>query len=140
VSKKETHTTISSNRLQKELMIGRVGVLGNLGEGKLIENPGSDPKGISWHENCYRAQGEGGSAKPPRHQTRGVRIGVQGARDGARGCKLSEGVPEDVFGIGPNPTEPWGGKMNGETLTSPLNFWTASAYGNPAILAESVSK
>ena len=57
-----------------------------------------------------------------------------------RGCKLSEGTPRTHFWDRPTYRKPrfWG--TGGETLTSPLNFWTASAYGNPAILAESVSK
>ena len=38
-----THATISSNRFQDELVIGRVGVLGNLGKEKSI-NSGVDTR------------------------------------------------------------------------------------------------
>lgn len=60
-------------------MIGRVGVLRNLGGGKLIDNPGPDPKGISWHENWDQVQGEG----PQDHQ--GTKPEVSGL-----GCQVFE--------------------------------------------------
>lgn len=40
-----THTTISSNGLQNKLVIGRVGVFGNLGKEKSIDNPESTSEG-----------------------------------------------------------------------------------------------
>ena len=73
-------------------MIGRVGVLGNLGEGKSIDNPGPDPKGISWHGHFY--QGQGRTTKP---EVSG--LGCEVCETAQRGCKLSEGVPEHIFGI-----------------------------------------
>jgi len=42
------HTTISSDGLQNELVIGRVGVFGNLGKGKSIDNPESTSEGDLW--------------------------------------------------------------------------------------------
>jgi len=109
--KRGAHTTISSDGLQNELVIGGVGVFGNLGEGKSIRDPESTAEENVLSGTCV-ARAEG-----------------RNSRDN----------PEHVFGIG-RWIGVWNRKANRETLTSPLNFWTASTYGNPAILAESVSK
>jgi len=45
IPKRAAHTTISSNGLQNELVIGRVGVLGNLGKEESIIKPGSISEG-----------------------------------------------------------------------------------------------
>lgn len=134
------HTTISSNGLQNELVIGRVGILGNLGKGKSTNGLGSTPKGDLLSEAWLsRAKGRGTQAR--RHQTRISEPGYNPWmwRKEWWGYKLSKDAPGRIRNR-PVHRKWWGRKMNCESLTSPLNFWTASAYGSPAILAESVSK
>ena len=133
IPKRGAHTTISSDGLQNELVIGRVSVLGNLGKGGSIIKPGSTSEGDP-RSGTLLSRAEGGlldhqDVKPEVSELGpGKRIQIIGWRPGIH------------FRDRPVYRISWSRRMNHETLTSPLNFWTASAYGNPAILAESVSK
>jgi len=56
--KRGAHTTISSNGLQDELVIGGVGVFGNLGERKVNSRSGVDSRGEYLVRNV-RSKGRG---------------------------------------------------------------------------------
>lgn len=58
--KRGAHTTISSNGLQNELVIGRVGIFGNLGKKRQLTIWSRCPNEIPLQGRNYQRKGKGG--------------------------------------------------------------------------------
>jgi hypothetical protein len=94
------HTTISGDRLQNELVIGRVGVFGNLGKEKLINNPESTSEGdLSSGTRLSKARVKPVSRQNTRSMGSGSGYHVHAMLRRTARVQILERYPAHIFGV-----------------------------------------